>query len=57
MADRVLRGSRLGSVSYESDRDADLAPRQLITFDCPAGPGRGPVVPGVVPREIGRAHV
>lgn len=37
MADRVLRGSRLGAVSYESDRDADLAPRQLITFDCPVG--------------------
>ena len=26
MADRVLRGSRLGAVSYETDRDTDLAP-------------------------------
>ena len=24
MADRVLRGSRLGAVSYETDRDHDL---------------------------------
>jgi hypothetical protein len=28
MADRVLRGSRLGAVSYETDRNHDLAPRQ-----------------------------
>ena len=27
MADRVLRGSRLGAVSYETDRNHDLAPR------------------------------
>lgn len=26
MADRVLRGSRMGAVSYETDRDHDLAP-------------------------------
>ncbi|MDQ2739919.1 MAG: hypothetical protein M3Y35_15150, partial [Actinomycetota bacterium] len=25
MADRVLRGSRLGSTSYEADRNHDLA--------------------------------
>ena len=37
MADRVLRGSRLGAMSYESDRNADLAPRQPVTFDCPVG--------------------
>ncbi|MGO1949292.1 MAG: RNA polymerase-binding protein RbpA, partial [Mycobacteriaceae bacterium] len=24
MADRVLRGSRMGAVSYETDRDHDL---------------------------------
>ncbi|MBO0878738.1 MAG: RNA polymerase-binding protein RbpA, partial [Pseudonocardia sp.] len=28
MADRVLRGSRLGAVSYETDRNHDLAPRR-----------------------------
>ncbi|MGH3554800.1 MAG: RNA polymerase-binding protein RbpA, partial [Mycobacterium sp.] len=27
MADRVMRGSRLGAVSYETDRNHDLAPR------------------------------
>ena len=37
MADRVLRGSRLGAVSYETDRNHDLAPRtireQLLSRD------------------------
>jgi len=37
MADRVLRGSRLGAVSYESDRDTELAPRQTAAYDCPKG--------------------
>ncbi len=37
MGERVLRGSRLGSVSYETDRSADLAPRVDVRFDCPAG--------------------
>jgi rubredoxin len=37
MSDRVLRGSRLGSVSYESDRHTEFAPRALTAFDCPAG--------------------
>jgi hypothetical protein len=37
MADRVLRGSRLGTTSYETDRNTDLAPRIEVTFDCPAG--------------------
>ena len=32
MADRVLRGSRMGAVSYETDRDNDLAPRQLVKY-------------------------
>ncbi|MBP3087588.1 RNA polymerase-binding protein RbpA [Corynebacterium sp. sy017] len=32
MADRVLRGSRMGAVSYETDRDHDLAPRQLVRY-------------------------
>src|ERR1044072_6001366 len=32
MADRVLRGSRLGAVSYETDRTHDLAPRQMARY-------------------------
>ncbi|MFY9807618.1 MAG: RNA polymerase-binding protein RbpA [Pseudonocardiaceae bacterium] len=35
MADRVLRGSRLGTVSYETDRDHDLAPRRSVVYACP----------------------
>ena len=35
MADRVLRGSRLGAVSYETDRNHDLAPRRTIRYACP----------------------
>lgn len=35
MAERSLRGTRLGSMSYEDDRDTDLAPRQEIAYDCP----------------------
>lgn len=37
MSDRVLRGSRLGSVSYESDRHTEFAPRSLTTYDCARG--------------------
>jgi hypothetical protein len=37
MAERALRGTRLGSTSYENDRDTDLAPRQEVAFDCPKG--------------------
>jgi thioesterase domain-containing protein len=37
MADRVLRGSRLGAVSYETDRDHDLAPRRSMHYACPKG--------------------
>jgi hypothetical protein len=37
MADRVLRGSRLGTVSYETDRDHDLAPRRVVVYSCPKG--------------------
>ena len=32
MADRVLRGSRMGAVSYETDSDHDLAPRQMVKY-------------------------
>ena len=37
MSDRVLRGTRLGSVSYESDRHTEFAPRLRATYDCPHG--------------------
>lgn len=37
MGERVLRGSRLGTTSYEIDRNTDLAPREQIAFDCPHG--------------------
>jgi len=32
MADRAMRGSRLGAVSYEIDRNHDLAPRQVARY-------------------------
>ena len=37
MADRVLRGSRMGAVSYETDRDHDLAPRQMTKYQTDSG--------------------
>lgn len=37
MGERVLRGSRLGAVSYENDRNTELAPRQPASYDCPKG--------------------
>jgi hypothetical protein len=37
MGERVLKGSRLGTTSYETDRDTDLAPRQDVIYDCPRG--------------------
>ena len=37
MAERSLRGTRLGATSYENDRNTDLAPRQDVAFDCPKG--------------------
>jgi rubredoxin len=37
MSDRVLRGSRLGAVSYESDKHTELAPRLQTVYDCPDG--------------------
>ncbi len=33
----ALRGSRLGSVSYETDHGVELAPRQAVAYDCPHG--------------------
>jgi transposase-like protein len=37
MGERVLRGSRLSTTSYETDRNTDLAPRQDAVYDCPHG--------------------
>jgi hypothetical protein len=37
MAERALRGTRLGATSYENDRNTDLAPRQEVPFECPKG--------------------
>jgi len=37
MGDGALRGTRLGSTSYESDAGVDFAPRQMTTYDCAAG--------------------
>ena len=35
VGERVLRGSRLGAVSYETDRGTEMAARQNVTYDCP----------------------
>ncbi|WP_179470039.1 RNA polymerase-binding protein RbpA [Mycolicibacterium vinylchloridicum] len=32
MADRVMRGTRLGSVSYETDRNDNLAARRIARY-------------------------
>lgn len=37
MGERALRGSRLGTTSYENDRGAELAPRQDVSYVCPQG--------------------
>ena len=37
MSDRVLRGTRLGAVSYESDRHTEFAPRLRTVYDCSNG--------------------
>ena len=37
MAERALRGSRLGAQSYETDEGVDRAPRQIIDYDCANG--------------------
>ncbi len=50
MAERVLRGSRLGATSYETDRDTELAPRQNVAFDC--ADGHVTVVPMASDAEI-----
>lgn len=37
MAERTLRGSRLGAISYETDRDTELAARQAADYRCTRG--------------------
>jgi rubredoxin len=37
LAERILRGSRLGASSYENDRNTELAPRLSVGYDCPRG--------------------
>jgi hypothetical protein len=37
MADRALRGMRIGANSLESDQGVDLAPRFEAHYDCPNG--------------------
>lgn len=37
MGERTLRGSRLGAVSYETDRNTELAPRQDTEYLCTRG--------------------
>ncbi len=37
MGDGALRGTRLGTTSYESDAGVDFAPRRWTDYDCPAG--------------------
>ncbi|MDQ6874401.1 MAG: RNA polymerase-binding protein RbpA [Actinomycetota bacterium] len=37
MGERTLRGSRLGAVSYETDRNTELAPRQDGEYLCEKG--------------------
>jgi hypothetical protein len=37
MAERALRGSRLGAVSYENDESTEPAQRQMIRYSCPHG--------------------
>ncbi len=37
MADRALRGARLGGQSFEDERGVEMAPRQDVGYDCPRG--------------------
>jgi hypothetical protein len=37
MADRTLRGSRLGAVSYETEYGTEPAPRSVASYRCPRG--------------------
>jgi hypothetical protein len=37
MADRTLRGSRLGAISYETEYGAEPAPRNVAAYRCARG--------------------
>ncbi len=37
MADRTLRGSRLGAISYETEYGAEPAPRNIAAYRCAQG--------------------
>ena len=37
MAERSLRGTRLGATSYENDEGVAPAARLVVTYDCPRG--------------------
>ena len=37
MAERALRGARLGAQSFEDERGVEMAPRQQIEYVCAAG--------------------
>jgi hypothetical protein len=37
MAERSLRGARLGAQSFEDERGVEMAPRQDVDFDCSRG--------------------
>jgi rubredoxin len=50
MADRALRGSRMGALSFEDDRDVELAARIAVAYDCPHG--HSVVVPMALEAEV-----
>ena len=37
MAERSLRGARLGAQSFEDERGVEMAPRQEVVYVCPDG--------------------
>lgn len=37
MSDRALRGTRLGTQSFEDERGVEMAPRTQIAYDCTRG--------------------
>ena len=64
MADRTLRGSRLGAISYETEYGAEPAPRNVAAYRCPRGhefsvpfseDAEIPTIVGVPARRTGRA--
>lgn len=37
MSDRALRGTRLGTQSFEDERGVEMAPRMQVAYDCSQG--------------------